>query len=348
MTTDPDLRPGRERPTVDFIVVGAGPAGCAVAARLAQSSSATSVAPDRGGAGQGLAALRRSARHRRAGAVPLAAQLRLRDHASGGLSAGARAISRADAGLGGQSLINAMIYMRGQPQDYDSWAALGCKGWGWSDVLPYFKRSEDNARGPTRCTASAGPLHVSDLSYRNPAVEAFVAAALEAGFRAQRRFQRRDPGGRRRLSGVPEERPALQRRPRLSAVVARAQSRDPSPTPRRGGSCSRAGGRSASSVRRGGAEQRLYARREIILSAGAFGSPQLLMVSGVGPAEQLQRLRHRGRAGRARGRRQPSGSLRLRRQPASPRDRACSAYALPMLLRGAGSSSSFLATGAAS
>ena len=81
-------------------------------------------------------------------------------------------------GLGGSSLINAMIYMRGQPQDYDAWASLGCKGWGWANVLPYFKRSEDNARGPDEWHGVGGPLHVSDLSHRNPAAEAFVEAAV--------------------------------------------------------------------------------------------------------------------------------------------------------------------------
>ena len=115
-----------------------------------------------------------------------------------------------------------MIYTRGQPQDYDAWAALGCKGWAFADVLPYFKRSEDNARGPDALHGVGGPLHVSDLSYRNPAVEAFVEAAVQAGFRRNARLQRRDAGRRRALPGVPEERAAVERRSRLSASFARA------------------------------------------------------------------------------------------------------------------------------
>ena len=79
-------------------------------------------------------------------------------------SADVRAISRADEVSAGQSLINAMIYMRGQPQDYEAWAAFGCKGWGWTDVLPYFKRSEDNVRGADAWHGVGGPLRVSDLT----------------------------------------------------------------------------------------------------------------------------------------------------------------------------------------
>ena len=193
-------------------------------------------------------------------------------------------------GLGGSSLINAMIYTRGQPQDYDEWAALGCKGWGWADVLPYFKRSEDNARGADAWHGVGGPLHVSDLSYRNPAVEAFVEAAVQAGFPRNADFNGATPGGRRALSGVPEEWPPIQCREGLSAIRARcriltilsdAQARRILFEGRRAAGVI---------VRRGGAEERLDARREIVVSGGAFGSPQLLMVSGIGPAEHLKRL----------------------------------------------------------
>ena len=260
-----DLGGRGERPTFDYIVVGAGPAGCAVAARLAQSSADDERRPDRSGTGQGFAAVRHSARDRRAGAVPLAAATTPTRPFRRRGSAAARATSRAAGASAAASLINAMIYTRGQPQDYDSWAALGCKGWGWSDVLPYFKRSEDNARGADALHGVGGPLHVSDLSYRNPAVEAFVEAAVAGGISAQRRFQRRDPGRRRAVSGVPEERPPLQRRPRLSASRARAKSRDllrlpGAAHPVRGP----AGGRrrlSAAAAR----SERLYARREIIV-----------------------------------------------------------------------------------
>jgi choline dehydrogenase-like flavoprotein len=95
---------------------------------------------------------------------------------------GRRGFQPRGRGLGGSSLINAMIYMRGQPQDYDGWAAAGCAGWAWDDVLPYFKRSEDNARGADAWHGVGGPLHVEDLRERNPATAAFVEAAVRAGY----------------------------------------------------------------------------------------------------------------------------------------------------------------------
>ena len=193
-------------------------------------------------------------------------------------------------GLGGSSLINAMIYMRGQPQDYDSWAALGCKGWAWSDVLPYFKRSEDNARGADALHGVGGPLHVSDLSYPNPAVEAFVEAAVASRICAERRLQRREPGRRRAVPGVPEERVAAST-PRAPICKLRPRPISRSfPTVRRKRSCSTDKRAVGVAYRRGGKEERLYARREIVVCRGAFGSPQLLMVSGVGPADELRRF----------------------------------------------------------
>jgi len=172
---------------VDFIVIGAGPAGCAIAARLPLSSSATSVALIEAGPARasllsdvplGIAALvpRRSRRNYAYETAP-----------QPGLG-GRRGYQPRGRGLGGSSLINAMIYTPGQPQDYDAWAALGCKGWSWSDVLPYFKRSEDNSRGADAWHGVGGALRVSDLSYANPAVEAFVKAALQAGYKRNTDF----------------------------------------------------------------------------------------------------------------------------------------------------------------
>src|SRR5271166_2813637 len=135
-STSPSMSNSGGWPTVDFIVIGAGPAGCAVAARLAQSSSATSVALIE--AGPAKASLLSDVPLGIAALVPLRSQ---RNYAyetvpQEGLL-GRRGYQPRGRGLGGSSLINAMIYTRGQPQDYDSWAALGCKGWAWSDVLSY-------------------------------------------------------------------------------------------------------------------------------------------------------------------------------------------------------------------
>ncbi len=81
-----------------------------------------------------------------------------------------------------------MIYTRGQPQDYDGWAELGCAGWGWADVLPYFKRSEDNARGADDLHGVGGPLHVSDLRSPSPMSQAFVQAGVACGWPHNRDF----------------------------------------------------------------------------------------------------------------------------------------------------------------
>ena len=284
MTVQTSDRAAQE--TVDFIVVGAGPAGCAVAARLAQFSPESSVALIE--AGPAKASLLSDVPLGIAVLVPFRSQ---RNYAyettpQAGLG-GRRGYQPRGRGLGGSSLINAMIYMRGQPQDYESWAALGCKGWGWPDVLPYFKRAEDNARGADEWHGVGGPLHVSDLAHRNPAVEAFVAAAVEAGFPRNDDFngpvqegvgvyQLFQKNGRRYNAA----RAYLQASPAANlAIYADCQARRVLFE-----------GRRAAGVAflRGGRETRLYARREVILSAGAFGSPQLLMVSGVGPGEALK------------------------------------------------------------
>jgi choline dehydrogenase-like flavoprotein len=254
-----------ERPTYDYIVIGAGPSGCAVAACLAQSSAETSVALIEAGPAKasmlsdvplGLAALLplRSRRNYAYETVP-----------QKGLG-GRKGYQPRGRGLGGSSLINAMIYTRGQPQDYDDWVALGCKGWGWAGVLPYFKRAEDNARGADVWHGGGGPLHVSDLSYRNPAVEAFVEAAVQAGFPRNADFngvsqegvgpyQLFQKNGRRYNAA----RAYLQSAPLPNlTILSEAQARR----------IVFEGGRAADVVtRRGGAEERLAARREIACPA---------------------------------------------------------------------------------
>jgi choline dehydrogenase-like flavoprotein len=275
-----------ERPTFDYIVIGAGPAGCAVAARLAQSSAETSVALVETGPAKasmlsdvplGLAALL-PLRSRRNYAYQTVPQTGL---------GGRKGYQPRGRGLGGSSLINAMIYTRGQPQDYDGWAALGCKGWGWSDLLLYFRRAEDNARGADTWHGAGGPLHVCDLSYRNPAVDAFIEAAIEAGFQRNADFNGVSQEGvgpyqvfQRNGRRYNAARAYLQSAPLPNlTILAEAQARR----------IVFESGRAAGVViRRGAAEEQLAARREIVLCGGAFGSPQLLMVSGIGPAEHLK------------------------------------------------------------
>ncbi len=286
MTRTSELIDRGERPTFDYVVVGAGPAGCAVAARLAQSSGEKSVALIE--AGPAKASLLSDVPLGIAALVPFRSR---RNYAYETVPqpgfGGRKGYQPRGRGLGGSSLINAMVYTRGQPQDYDSWAALGCKGWGWADVLPYFTRSEDNARGADALHGAGGPLHVSDLSYRNPAVEAFVEAAVHAGLR------RNDDFNGETQEGVGPYQVFQKNGRRYNAARAYLQA-SAAPNLAIISDCQVRKilfeGRRAVGVayQRGAVEKRLYARREIVVSCGAFGSPQLLMVSGVGPAEQLK------------------------------------------------------------
>ncbi|MEX2649363.1 MAG: choline dehydrogenase [Alphaproteobacteria bacterium] len=189
--------------------------------------------------------------------------------------------------LGGSSSINGLIYMRGQREDYDHWRQLGNAGWGYDDVLPYFKRSEDQARGADAFHGTGGPLAVSDQSEPHPLCEAFIAAADQAGIprnddfngavqEGAGYFQTTSRRGRRCSTAVGYLKPA-RRRPNLTVLTHALGTRV------------RFDGRRAVGVTwlRGGATEAARASAEVILAGGAFNSPQLLQVSGVGSAELL-------------------------------------------------------------
>ncbi len=117
--------------------------------------------------------------------------------------------------LGGSSSMNAMVYMRGHRSDYDGWRAQGLEGWAYADVLPYFKKAENQERGASEHHGAGGPLNVADLRCVNPLTRAFVEAGAEAGLARNDRLQRRGAGGRRTLPGDAAARPSPQRRRRL-------------------------------------------------------------------------------------------------------------------------------------
>jgi choline dehydrogenase len=189
--------------------------------------------------------------------------------------------------LGGTSSINAMVYIRGHRADYDGW---GQPGWSYAELLPYFLRSEDNERGAGRYHGVGGPLSVSDGRSRNPMTRAFLAAAGAAGHPANPDFNGADQDGfgayqvtqrdgRRCSTAVGFLRPALHR-PNLTVLTDLQVHR-----------ITRAEGVATGLVgRRFGAEITLRAEREVILAAGAYNSPQLLMLSGIGPANLLRAL----------------------------------------------------------
>jgi choline dehydrogenase len=188
--------------------------------------------------------------------------------------------------LGGTSSINGLVYMRGQAEDFDHWRQLGNTGWGYADVLPYFKRAEGNVRGADVYHGAAGPLGVSDLR-PHPLADAFIDGAVEAGiprnddFNGARQegvgyFQLTTRRGFRSSTAVGYLKPAL-RRPNLTIVTEALAMRVIFE------------GRRATGVayRQGGVEKTVRCRREVVLCGGAINTPQLLMLSGIGRADHL-------------------------------------------------------------
>ncbi|MGH6897403.1 MAG: GMC family oxidoreductase [Geminicoccaceae bacterium] len=189
--------------------------------------------------------------------------------------------------LGGSSSINGLVYIRGQKEDFDHWRQLGNAGWSYDDVLPYFKRAEDQARGPGDYHGAGGPLSVGD-SARHELVEAYIEACIDLGIprnddfngavqEGAGYFQLTNRKGFRCSAAVAYLRP-VSKRPNLRiathALVRRITLK----------------GRRASGVtyRRDGVLRTARARREIVLAAGAIGSPQILQLSGIGPPEHLR------------------------------------------------------------
>ncbi|MEO5677835.1 MAG: choline dehydrogenase [Usitatibacter sp.] len=192
--------------------------------------------------------------------------------------------------LGGSSSINGLIYVRGQPEDYDRWEALGNDGWGWKDVLPHFIRMEHNSRGASQYHGGDGPQWCSDIGVANELMEAIIRAGAELGvprtddFNAGTQqgvgyyqlFTRR---GWRCSSAVGYLRPA-RRRPNLSVRTEAHATRVLLEGTRAVGV----------EFRHAGRRRLARAAREVILSAGAIQSPQLLLLSGIGPAADLQAM----------------------------------------------------------
>ncbi len=192
-------------------------------------------------------------------------------------------------GLGGSSSMNAMLYVRGRPLDYDGWAAQGAPGWGWRDVLPYFRKSEDNVRGASEWHGAGGPLRVSEQRSPRPLNRRLIAASEAVGIRrvddingpeqdGVSLFQVNQRDGRRFSSADAflrpvAGRPNLEIRTRATVLEVVLE------------------GDRAIGVRvgaRGNRSELLRAEREVILCAGAIGSPQLLQLSGIGAADELR------------------------------------------------------------
>ncbi len=190
--------------------------------------------------------------------------------------------------LGGSSSLNGLLYVRGQPQDYDRWRQMGNTGWGWDDVLPLFKRSEKNERGADEFHGDQGPLSVSNMRIQRPITDAWVAAAQAAGYKFNPDyngkeqegvgfFQLTSRNGRRCSAAVAYLNPVKSRENLqiiTHALVEKIIIENNHAT-------------AVSWKDKGGRVQTVKANREIILSGGAINSPQLLMLSGIGEAAQL-------------------------------------------------------------
>uniref|UniRef100_UPI0035640729 GMC family oxidoreductase n=1 Tax=Hydrogenophaga sp. TaxID=1904254 RepID=UPI0035640729 len=199
--------------------------------------------------------------------------------------------------LGGSSSINAMIYARGHASDYDAWAAQGNPGWSYADVLPYFKRAENNERGADDWHGQGGPLNVMDLRSPNPFLSAFIEAGEQAGHTHNRDFNGAEQEGvgayqvthknGERWSAAKAYLTPSRARPNLqvisNALTTRVWTEPVDDQPHVMGVEYRGNGGSGPLQ-----TLRLKPGGEVVLSAGAFGSPQLLMLSGIGPAEHLR------------------------------------------------------------
>src|SRR5437764_1762221 len=167
----------REMPSFDYVIVGAGSAGCVLAARLSEDPDLKVCLIEAGPPDTADEV------HLPPGQLAIGTSKydwALISDPEPGLGYRQRLLPRGRT-LGGSSSINAMVYIRGNRVDYDGWAAMGFEGWGWDDVLPYFLKAEDNERGASELHGAGGPLRVSDNRSRYRTCEAFVAAAEQAG-----------------------------------------------------------------------------------------------------------------------------------------------------------------------
>jgi choline dehydrogenase len=271
----------------DYVIVGAGSAGCVLANRLSEDPSTRVLLIEAGG-------------RDRSPNIKIPAAFPNQFHTKLDWDFATEPEPHADnrplyiprgKGLGGSSSMNAMLYVRGRPLDYDGWAAQGASGWAYADVLPYFKKSEDNVRGASEFHGVGGPLRVAEQRSPRPMDRGFLEACAAVGIPwiadyngpeqdGASMFQVTQRNGRRWSTADAFLRPVLGRpnlELRTKAMVLKVELD---------------GGRAVGvRLRRGSSgSEVVQADREVILSAGAIGSPQLLLVSGIGAADELEQV----------------------------------------------------------
>jgi choline dehydrogenase-like flavoprotein len=267
----------------DYVIVGAGAAGCVLAARLSEDPDVEVFLLEAGGPDT-------AAELRVPAMFPIVFKSSLDWDLLGeeepGLG-GRRLYLPRGRVIGGSSSINAMIYLRGHRADFDEWAASGCEGWSYDEVLPYFKRSEDNDRGENEFHGVGGPLAVSDGRSLSPLVDAQLEAAVQAGYELIEDLTVDRPEGVSRWQLT--QRNGM-RCSAADAFLHPAESR-PNLEVKSGVFVERIvfeGDRAVGvELVSGGAREIVRAEREVIVSAGTYQSPVLLMLSGIGPAEEL-------------------------------------------------------------